>query len=103
GAIMFYLIGEQHHRCEKSYAAMTRLELGQHMTEYQKDPSSRICIGSPAEKEQQMSELDTITYDLSRYMPHTVHQRAQDRFDLNLQGLEATCDEALRIASRKTP
>ncbi|MDO8556410.1 MAG: hypothetical protein Q7R96_04535, partial [Nanoarchaeota archaeon] len=52
GAIMFYLIGEQHHRCEKSYAAMTRLELGQHLTEYQKDPSSRICIGSPAEKEQ---------------------------------------------------
>lgn len=87
GAILFWLPGEIEHSCEKSYGAMTRLEIGQWMTQYRFDKSVRICIGTDGK----FSELHTIKHDLSLDCP-----------DLQLKGnLEETCLEALRLASQK--
>ncbi|MDO8511366.1 MAG: hypothetical protein Q7S55_04320, partial [Nanoarchaeota archaeon] len=60
GAIMFWLPGEAEHKCEKVYGAMTRLELGQWMTDYRHNPEVRFCVGSDGK----FPELDTIKYDL---------------------------------------
>src|SRR3989344_2086457 len=46
GVIMFWLPGETEHNCEKSYGAMTRVELGQAMESYRRDKRTRFCIGS---------------------------------------------------------
>ena len=87
GAIMFWLPGEESHSCQKAYGAMTRIELGQWMTNYRHDRSVRMCIGSDGK----FSELDTIRYDLSIDAP-----------DKKIFGsLEETCFEAVRIALRK--
>ena len=63
---------------------MTRLELGQWMTRYCFDPSIRFCVGSDSE----FAELHTIRYDLLL--------DAADKIVIST--LEATCDEALRLA-----
>ena len=84
GAIMFWLPGEKEHSCEKVYGAMTRLELGQWMTRYYFDPSIRFCVGSDSE----FAELHTIRYDLLL--------DAADKIVIST--LEATCEEALRLA-----
>ena len=86
GCGMFWLPGEIEHNCDKSYGAMTRLELGQLMTLYKQDPSTRFCIGTDGN----FSEFDTIQYDLSLDTP--------DKKIFST--LEETCDEAMRIALR---
>ena len=84
GCVMFWLPGEIEHNCEKSYGAMTRLELGQLMTDYRHDNSTRFCVGSDGN----FSELDTIVYDL-----------ALDAPDKRISPtLEETCTEAIKIA-----
>ncbi len=83
GTIMFWLPGEEEHRCEKVYGAMTRLELGQCMTEYRHDNSFKFCVGSDGK----FPELDTIAYDLSLDAPDKVI----------FGTLEETCAEALRM------
>lgn len=87
GAIMFWLPGEEAHNCQKTYGAMTRFELGQWATNYKNDKSIGLCFGSDGE----FSELHTIKYDLSLDAP-----------DKEIFGtLEATCNEAIRLALRK--
>lgn len=83
GAILFWLPGETEHNCAKSYGAMTRLELGQWMTNYRHDNQVRFCIGSDGK----FSELDTIRTDLAIDTPD---KRILDT-------LEGTCEEALRL------
>ena len=86
GAILFWLPGEAEHNCEKSYGAMTRLELGQWMTRYSYDKNVHFCVGSDGN----FSELETIKYDLSLDAP-----------DKKIIGtLEETCKEALRLAHK---
>jgi len=83
GAILFWLPGEAEHNCAKSYGAMTRLELGQWMTNYRHDNQVRFCVGSNGK----FSELDIIRMDL-----------ALDAPDKRILGtLEETCDKALRL------
>lgn len=84
GAILFWLPGEEKHNCQKVYGAMTRMELGEWMTEYKHDPSVRFCVGSDS----QFPELRTIAYDLQR--------NASDK-DIK-KTLEETCREAVRLA-----
>ena len=84
GSIMFWLPGEENHSCSKSYGAMTRLELGQWMTNYRKDNSLRVVFGSDGK----FSEIDTIKYDLSLDAPNKVIYPT----------LEETCSAALDLA-----
>ena len=84
GCIMFWLPGETDHECKKSYGAMTRLELGQAMTEYRHDKDYRFVIGSDGK----FSELDIIKYDLKLDAP--------DKKIFTT--LEETCDEAIKYA-----
>jgi len=84
GAILFWLPGEAEHNCKKVYGAMTRLELGQWMTQYRFNQSVRFCIGSDGA----FPELKTIRYDLELDAPDK---------DIR-ESLEETCDEAVRLA-----
>lgn len=84
---MFWLPGEYIHDHSKSYGAMTRVELGQWMTNYRNNRSVRFCVGSDG----RFPELDTIKYDLSIDAP--------DKQVFST--LEETCDWAIRIALRK--
>jgi hypothetical protein len=87
GAVMFWLPGEEKHSCRKSYGAMTRIELGQWMTNYRNDSSVRLCVGSDG----RFSELDTIVYDLYLDAP-----------DMKVfKSLEETCAEAIRLSLRE--
>ena len=84
GAILFWLPGEAEHKCEKVYGAMTRLEIGQWMTNYRHDKEVRFCVGS----EGNFPELDTIKYDLLLDAPEKEIKSS----------LEETCAEAVRLA-----
>lgn len=86
GCIMFWLPEETKHKCEKSYGAMTRLELGETITRYKFDKRTRFCIGGDGK----FSEISTIKYDLGLDAPDKII----------LDNLEETCIEALRIASQ---
>ncbi len=87
GAILFWLPEQEKHECDKVYGAMTRIELGQWMTNYKINKSIGLCIGS----DMKFPGLDTIKYDLSLDAP-----------DKEIKsGLEETCMEALRITSVK--
>jgi hypothetical protein len=86
GAIMFWLPGEAEHRCEKSYGAMTRVELGQWMTRHNLDNSVRLVIGTDGH----FSEIDTIRYDLSVYTPNLPIYSS----------LEETCRAAVDLATK---
>ena len=83
GAILFWLPGEKKHKCEKVYGAMTRVEIGQWMSNYRHNNSINFCVGSDGE----FPELDTIKYDLSIDAPNK---------QIN-NSLEATCKEALQL------
>ncbi len=83
GALLFWLPGEIEHHCDKSYGAMTRLELGQWMTRYNRDSSIRLCIGTDGH----FSEFETIAYDLSLDVPDKKVHRT----------LEETCRAALDL------
>jgi len=87
GAILFWLPEEAEHSCQKPYAAMTRIELGQWMMNYKHDNSVRFCIGS----EDKFPGLGPIKYDLSIDAP-----------DKKIfSSLEETCTEAVRLACQK--
>ncbi len=86
GCIMFWLPGEEKHDCNKVYGAMTRVELGEWMTNYRHDNSLKFCVGSDGK----FSEIDIIEYDLNLDAP--------DKKIYN--SLEKTCAEALRIATQ---
>lgn len=87
GAIMFWLPGEETHDCQKVYGAMTRLEIGQWMTNYRHDKSVRFCVGSDGK----FSELHTIQYDLQLDVP-----------EKSVFGsLKETCLEAVRLSQHK--
>jgi hypothetical protein len=87
GAIMFWLPGESTHNCQKAYGAMTRVELGQWMTNYRHDKSIRFCLGTDG----RFSEFGPIKYDLSLDAP-----------DKRIFGsLDDTCSEAIRLSLRK--
>lgn len=84
GAIMFWLPGEIEHNCQKSYGAMTRVELGECMANYKHNNNFGFCIGS----DEKFSELNTIKYDLNIYAP-----------DKKIVGtLEETCKNAITLA-----
>src|SRR3989338_1010218 len=68
GVILFWLPGEEKHDCEKVHGAMTRLELGQWMTNYKHDNSTQFCIGS----DQKFPEINTISYDLKLDAPDKI-------------------------------
>jgi hypothetical protein len=87
GAIMFWLPGEEAHDPAHSYGAMTRVELGQWMTEYRFDQTVSFCLGSDGH----FPGLDPIKYDLSLDAP--------DKLPL-FGSLEETCAEAIRLARR---
>jgi hypothetical protein len=86
GVVLLWLPGELNHKCEKSYGAMTRMELGEVLVHHYYTRHTRFCIGSDGK----FSELSTITYDLEHFAPATSLQMT----------LEATCREAIRIAAR---
>jgi hypothetical protein len=87
GAILFWLPKEEEHKCEKVYGAMTRVEIGQWMTNYKYDNSLGFCVGSDGK----FPELHTIEYDLQLDAPDKIINGS----------LEATCEEALRIVNLK--
>lgn len=84
GVIMFWLPGEEKHKCEKVYGAMTRYELAQWSTRYSFDNSLRICIGTDGK----FPEMRTIAYDLGLDAPKIKIRNT----------LEETCNEAIKIA-----
>ena len=84
GAILFWLPGEEKHDCNKVYGAMTRVELGEWMTNYRHDTSVKFCIGTDGK----FPEMNTIEYDLNLDAP--------DKKVFN--SLEETCTEALRLS-----
>jgi hypothetical protein len=87
GAILFWLPGETEHNCEKVYGAMTRVEIGQWMTNYKHNNSVHFCVGSDGK----FPEIHTIDYDLQLDAP-----------DKKIySSLEETCAEAVRIAYQK--
>lgn len=86
GAILFWLPGEVEHNCDKSYGAMTRVEIGQWMTNYRHDNSINFCVGS----DNKFSELHTIEYDLKLDAPNKKIYST----------LEETCEEAIRLAKQ---
>ncbi len=87
GAILFWLPGEEEHNCEKVYGAMTRVEIGQWMTNYRHDNSVRFCIGSDGK----FPELHIIEYDLQ--------EEAPDKRIFST--LEETCSEAIQLVNQK--
>ncbi len=83
GAILFWLPGEQEHNCEKVYGAMTRMEIGQWMTNYRHNNSVRFCVGSDG----RFPEMHIINFDLQLDAP-----------DKKIfSSLEETCIEAVRL------
>ncbi len=87
GAILFWLPGEEEHNCEKVYGAMTRVEIGQWMTNYRHNNSVRFCVGSDGK----FPEMHTIEFDLKMDAP-----------DKKIfSSLEETCTEAVRLAYQK--
>ena len=89
GAILFWLPGEKEHNCHKVYGAMTRLELGQWMTNYKHNQSVRLCLGTDGK----FPEMKTISYDLSLDAPN---------LSINMS-LEETCRDALSLAYQNLP
>ena len=87
GAILFWLPGETEHNCEKVYGAMTRVEIGQWMTNYRYNNFVRFCVGSDGK----FPEMHTIDFDLQIDAP-------DKKVFLTL---EETCTEAVRIACQK--
>ena len=84
GAILFWLPGEAEHNCEKVYGAMTRVEIGQWITNYRHNHSVRFCVGSDGK----FPEMHTIDFDLQIDAP-----------DKKIfSSLEETCVEAVRLA-----
>lgn len=83
GSILFWLPGEEFHECEKSYGAMTRLELGEWIAHYTHDHSVRFCVGSDGN----FSKLGVIRYELK-----------EDTNKKIANSLEETCNEAIAIA-----
>jgi len=83
GAILFWLPGEEKHDCQKVYGAMTRIELGQWMTNYRNNNSVKFCVGTDGK----FPEMEIIEYDLSLDAP--------DKKIFN--SLEETCTEALKL------
>ncbi len=88
GAVMFWLPGEAEHYCNKSYGAMTRLELGEMIASYKTDRSLHFCIGTDGK----FSEFDTIKVDMKEYAP----------YKKIFSSLEETCDEALIIVDQQS-
>jgi hypothetical protein len=83
GAILFWLPGEEKHDYQKVYGAMTRVELGQWMTNYRYNNSVHFCIGSDGK----FAELEIIKFDLNLDVPNKKI----------FNSLEETCSEALRL------
>jgi hypothetical protein len=84
GAILFWLPRRKSLFSRKVYGAMTRVELGEWMTNYKHDNSVRFCIGTDGK----FPEMNTIEYDLSVNVPYKIISRS----------LEETCEDALRLA-----
>jgi len=79
GAVLFWLANAP--------GLMTRVELGQLMTEYKHDNSTKFCVGG----EKDFADIETIKDDLSEYAP-----------DKRIfETLEETCSEAIRLAHQK--
>ncbi|HJX05189.1 MAG TPA: hypothetical protein VJ461_00595 [Candidatus Nanoarchaeia archaeon] len=86
GAIMFWLPAPAVHTCDVVYGAMTRIELGQWMTNYRHDKSVRFCVGTDGN----FPGFRTIVYDL-----------LHDALGKDVKGtLEDTCKEAIRLANQ---
>lgn len=87
GAILFWLPKEEEHDCQKVYGATTRVELGQWMTAYKYNKSTRFCVGSDG----YFPELRTIEYDLMMDAPEKEIKKS----------LNEVCIEALQLAYKK--
>ena len=88
GTILFWLPGmkEQPDIEGKVYEALTRVEIGQWMTEYKHNPTIHICFGNDGLS----SEIKQTQWYIQQYAPNkTIHIT-----------LEETCDEAIRIAKK---
>ena len=88
GAILFWLPEEEEHNCEKVYGAMTRVEIGQWMTNYRYNRFVRFCVGSDGK----FPEMHTIDFDLQMDAPDKKVYSS----------LEETCAEAVRLACQKS-
>jgi hypothetical protein len=89
GAIVFWLQGETEHKCEKSYGAMTRAELGHWLARYAMSPSVPFVIGSDGK----FSELDTLLVDVQRFAPDLLPLYST---------LAETCGRALDIVTNRS-
>ncbi len=76
GAVLFWL--------ENAPGLTARLELGQLMTQYRYDSSTRFCVGA----DEHFSDIETIKYDLSVDAPGKIVYST----------LEKTCQEAIKLA-----
>lgn len=86
GVVMFWLPKPQEHSCEKPYASLTRVEIGQIMTKYALDKKTKFCVGG----EEGFYELELISYDLGIDAP--------DKKVFST--LNETINEAIRILSQ---
>jgi len=78
GAVLFWLANAP--------GLMTRLELGQMMTRYKFDKSTKFCVGG----EKEFMDIETIKYELSIYAP-----------DKKIfETLEETCQEAIKLTHK---
>ena len=87
GAILFWMPEEEKHQCDIVYGAMTRIELGQWMTNYRNDKSVRLCFGSDGK----FPSLHTIEYDLKIDAPDKEVKKT----------LAETCAEAIKLAYQR--
>lgn len=85
GVMMYWIPPEAKHQCWKAYGGMTRFELGQTLARYEKDKTTRFCIGGAG-----FTEMDAIKQDLKELAPD---KKVHDT-------LEETCEEAIKIATR---
>jgi hypothetical protein len=86
GSILFWFPGETEHSCQKSYGAMTRVEIGEWITEYKYNPSINLIIGTDGK----FSEFKTIRRDIDQKMPETIIYET----------LEETCRAAVNIIQK---
>ena len=85
GCAMFWLPGEEEHRCEKVYGAISREEFGLMLGNYRHNYYLRFCVGTDGN----FPEWRTHLYTLNNYAPE------REVFD----SLEDTCREAVRMAA----
>lgn len=87
GTILFWFPGETEHNCQKSYGAMTRVEIGEWIIERKYNPSINIIIGTNGK----FSEFKTIRHDIEQKIPEIKIYET----------LEETCQAAINTIQKQ--